>query len=520
MYTVMLVDDEHHLRAGLRKHIPWERHGFQVTTEAASGLEALRLFRAQPADLIMLDIKMPGMSGFELLDALLRSGFQAHVVILSGYGEFEFARQALKYTVVDYLLKPVKVQEVAELLDKIRESLDRRREQTVQLRLQQRTQLENEWFKLLNGGGETESAGAFAELLFRANPRATCRVAYAAMANDQSGDAAEQAIRGHFAPAGGELLIAEAVGYGYGLLFVADDREERPSEEEWQLKAMALPASCPSLRACVFGASFRQADGFAPFAAETRAGLERELFYSAFPVAFARQAYRFAASAAGCPWSGEQREQWRELVRGGDPEAVRRWLKEAQRKLQDAAFAPDSVRASYADMLRVAGEVRDKRSGAFRPDAGGVDSAEAAQRFAREAIRLQELHEQTERLALAALQRESSGRDPGNRLVHQLKQHIRDHLAEPVSLTDLAVSYGVTHEYLSMLFKREEKVNFHHYLKTARMNRAMAIMQRDPLLKIYEVAYQVGYTDAKHFSKVFRECTGQTPKEYAEKVHR
>ena len=161
----MLVEDEQLLRAGIRKHIPWEKCGFQVVMEASNGLEALELLQKRPVDLIFLDIKMPGMSGLELLDALFRCAIHTRVVILSGHNEFEYVRQALKYTVVDYLLKPIKVQEVIDLLQSVGAILALRHEETLQGNAQRNLMLEMDLFKLLNGINDEQTAPVVANRL-------------------------------------------------------------------------------------------------------------------------------------------------------------------------------------------------------------------------------------------------------------------------------------------------------------------------------------------------------------------
>jgi two-component system response regulator YesN len=83
-------------------------------------------------------------------------------------------------------------------------------------------------------------------------------------------------------------------------------------------------------------------------------------------------------------------------------------------------------------------------------------------------------------------------------------------------LAELADKYSISQEYLSALFKKEEGVNFNVYLRDIRMKRAMELMEADCTFKIYELAQQVGYSDPRHFSKVFKESTGMTPKQYAE----
>lgn len=126
MYQVLIVDDEPFVRQGIRVILDWESHGFQIAAEAKNGLEAIELLRTQKFDLVLMDIKMPGMSGLEVA-AKIRSGISKRIkiVLLSGFSEFAYAQQALKYNITNYLLKPLDPDELAKVLDETCKELDR-----------------------------------------------------------------------------------------------------------------------------------------------------------------------------------------------------------------------------------------------------------------------------------------------------------------------------------------------------------------------------------------------------------
>lgn len=124
MYKVITIDDEPMIKKMLRKLID-ETGQFQVVAEAEDGEEGLRLIKQHAPDLIMTDIRMPIMDGLELLQEMERKHLSANVIILSGYNDFTFAQQAIRFGVTDYLLKPVKPVHLKEALDRILERLDK-----------------------------------------------------------------------------------------------------------------------------------------------------------------------------------------------------------------------------------------------------------------------------------------------------------------------------------------------------------------------------------------------------------
>ncbi|MBW7456550.1 response regulator, partial [Paenibacillus sepulcri] len=128
MYKVLIADDEPTIREGLRTLIEWELYGYEVVDTAANGQEALRKAAHHSPDLIIADIRMPGMSGLELVEALRKNGSTLHVLILSGYADFDYAKKAISLQIDGYMLKPVDEDELIEYLEVLRTTLEREKQ--------------------------------------------------------------------------------------------------------------------------------------------------------------------------------------------------------------------------------------------------------------------------------------------------------------------------------------------------------------------------------------------------------
>lgn len=137
MYKVLLVDDEPMIREGLRTLLEWESLGYEVVDTAANGKDALQKCEQHDLDLIIVDIRMPEMNGLELIKKIRENGGTMHVLILSGYADFEYAKQAIVQRIDGYLLKPVDEDELMEYLHSLRKELDLEYE-TRQKRLDER----------------------------------------------------------------------------------------------------------------------------------------------------------------------------------------------------------------------------------------------------------------------------------------------------------------------------------------------------------------------------------------------
>ena len=108
MLRVLLVDDEPFILQGIKMLIDWEQEGFEIAGMAANGKEAIAFLEQEEVDLIIADIRMPEMTGLELLETIKREKLSnAYFVILSGYADFEYARRAMQNECTEYLLKPI-----------------------------------------------------------------------------------------------------------------------------------------------------------------------------------------------------------------------------------------------------------------------------------------------------------------------------------------------------------------------------------------------------------------------------
>ncbi|NLC19952.1 MAG: response regulator, partial [Clostridiales bacterium] len=107
LYRVLLVDDEDEIRSGIITKIEWERNGFKLIGDANNGEDALEMAETLCPDVVLTDIRMPFMSGLELCQRLSEKLPSCKLVIFSGYDDFEYAQQAIKMNVFEYILKPI-----------------------------------------------------------------------------------------------------------------------------------------------------------------------------------------------------------------------------------------------------------------------------------------------------------------------------------------------------------------------------------------------------------------------------
>ncbi len=123
MYKVLIVDDEPVIAEGLKKIVDWEKYNCVVAGTASSGKEGLDMVEKCQPDIVFTDIRMPGMDGLTMIAALRSQHRNLQVIILTGYRDFDYAREALNLGVFRYLVKPSKMKELDEAMESLSERL-------------------------------------------------------------------------------------------------------------------------------------------------------------------------------------------------------------------------------------------------------------------------------------------------------------------------------------------------------------------------------------------------------------
>ncbi len=128
-YSLLLVDDEAIIREGVGANVPWGQLGYTLVGTCQDGREAYAFLREREVDVVITDVSMPFLDGMGLAAKIAEEFPQTRVLILSGYDDFSYAKQAIKYGVEEYLLKPITSSELSQVLGQLREKMDKQREE-------------------------------------------------------------------------------------------------------------------------------------------------------------------------------------------------------------------------------------------------------------------------------------------------------------------------------------------------------------------------------------------------------
>lgn len=126
MYQVLFAEDELLVRLGLQKAIPWERFHMELTAQADNGLQALELFQSMRPDVVITDICMAGMDGYELIQRIREMDADCAIIVISCLEDFETLRKMIPYKIIGYIAKAgMSLEDVHKLLQEAKEYLDK-----------------------------------------------------------------------------------------------------------------------------------------------------------------------------------------------------------------------------------------------------------------------------------------------------------------------------------------------------------------------------------------------------------
>ncbi|MFB9276080.1 response regulator [Cohnella cellulosilytica] len=485
---IAVVDDEERIRGGLAKLVEQAGAQYEVVAVCSGAADLLERIEAGIVpELVMTDIKMPGMNGLELIDALRGAHPEMRYAVISGFDDFVFAKQAMRYGVEDYLLKPVDPQELAEMLARKHAEIEEQARRSS-------AEFEKRLRLLLVPDEGTVPGHLREEAVREMRDHPLFREAYAVVRVRTEPPAPPKELNDALAVFGRQWRALEMNGALTVIAPIRPDDHYDTIRERGQTLMQRLSA----LRHVRVGASepFRGPVRLAQAAAQAETALHRAWFEPGRH-AFADHLHLTKApEPAAHPFVLFDRASRAALTMSdwdGFNEALVGWWGEWMR----AYPSWDELREGCEGVLALLGgqEPFDPRRHADRQACAAAFFAAVHERFRR-------LREQRQE----------------SRVVETVKAYIAKHYAEEIELCKIADEVYLTPSYLSKLFRTETGETITDYLIFVRMERAKALLRERAELKTYEVGERVGYTDPAYFNKAFKRATGCTPKEFRDRV--
>ncbi len=524
MYKIILADDNPLILRALKKTIPWDRLRITVTAEAEDGASLKKKLKEYRPELLVTDIRMPGFSGLEVAKYLKEQGMDTKVIIITGYQEFQYAQQAVKLGVFDFIVKPIRDEELIRVLQKAVLQLDQeKRAQTIRERLVEENQTYREKIESADKIVEKQVLVGLAHGRIERKddlPMLKGKKWFYVLARVKSQDPSirrETILKLREYAKGREpdvicLEIRENQELEF-MFFV--QKEDSASMAKIRLKNNLLDMA----------AVVRQEEAAAVcFAVSSLSnGLEnledmrnqavrvmRDNFFTAREeILFAwryetvqwkqegsiiqdlDRFYRFAED----PEEGETSEKIGELLSAMEQEAggnefqikclVSELCMNLYRRLEIGKKADQEDNPSVNQILS---------------EINGLADMEQVKRYLEGFI--QSLQSQS--------QKQNRYENP---LAGKTVRYVQKHYSDPnLSLTGLAETLNVNASYLSRLLKKETGMNFIDLLTETRINKAKQLLEEGK--RVADVGLLVGYKDYSYFYQVFKRVEGIAPTEY------
>ncbi|MFQ6864272.1 response regulator [Blautia sp.] len=409
VYQVLIVDDEEIVCRGLARFVKWEKYGFQVAGTAASGEEALSILGKKPIDLIFMDIRMPQMTGLELLKLVKEQYPQTKCVILSGYSDFSYAQEAIRNGASDYLTKPVVLKDIETLLERL----------------------------------SSEFTHQQKESLIHTNRMEA-------------------------------LLLSAVKGYSH----IDPHRYDLPNLKQWYGLSMLLKNK-----------SFSQME------IDEKKQQMRSQISSVIPSAIFLDD-ELSSLFALLPWESDT-----------SFDSLTALLEQLCFGLKEWSCGASSLKYGFGELQE--GWEESRKAQLFhqtKPTDSIILYSNIKQNLAC-----------TPTPALDISREVPDEKNINKDVIQEIQNFICCHYAENISLNSLAEQFYLHPNYLSRLFKEKTGHNFVEYLTEIRMEKVKELL-RSSNKKIIEICDMTGYDNPRYFSKVFKQYTGMTPREYRDNL--
>lgn len=518
-YKVFFVEDEIITREGIRDNVDWGANGFEFCGEAADGEMALPLLRAAQPDVLITDIKMPFMDGLQLSKIMRERMPWVKIIILSGHDEFEYAQQAIKLGVTDYLLKPITVQNLQKALQKLTVLLDQEKK-------------ERESLKKLQEQAEENRAVLRERLLFKLVVGAVSP----ADAIENGQELGLNLIARHYLVA---ILKIEPVNraepYEHGEYqqiqsLIMGLVEKNPDifmlRRDWGDLVLIMKGGTPEyleeerdilideIRRDVAKTQYKLIVGMG-----TTKNRIADICQS-FVEALARIQDATSIDKSGFDQPAERAELFNldkaaieNYLHYGAKDEIDEFFNAYLHPLGETALRSNLIKNYiFVDVVLAVSKLMKDLGGDVDRVIPELDSIEMTMSSIKT---LEQLREQVYKILSNALAyRDGQPKGQYKALIHQAKEYIERHYVDPdLSLSAVAVQANLSASHFSVVFSQETGQTFKEYLTEVRINKAKELLRMTPL-RSADIAYQVGYNDPHYFSSVFKKHTGLSPIEF------
>ena len=524
MLKILIVDDEPDICALINKLIDWEGLNLTSLGSSLNGIEAMEIILRQSPDVVITDIQMPGMTGLEMIEKVTEMQLPVNFIVISGYSEFEYAQQALRFNVKDYLLKPISKTDLNLVLKRLaqdRMTQNEKEQKTAALEneyqnrtaLLRRNELRQSITDPMRNTFNTDlfsfGDGEFLALTIHASFREKTGIDLQTIQNVLTSIAGR--VQDHFLKDCFDIEYSVNDCSAVVLMNYSPETHRSYKEKRKKLQIM-LDEYCIQYRhLCIsmaLGCVCKKPQEIGTVLHTSESASRMRLLTGTDKV------IEFIEHTQRYPVPSFAREGLRNIA---------------------ASVESLNTPASLVQLYAILDAIEERKSYA---EFSFFDVIASALIFIKEEISAYTGQEPAEinnsliHIRLANCDTMKDIRDCCRDVIDGLSKHCREvqesrvskpvriaqeyigsHLNQQISLDEIAQKAFVSPSYLSTLFKEQTGENFMDYIIRQRINEAKRLL-RTTGMSVSDVASSVGYADPRHFSKVFQKQVGMKPSEY------
>lgn len=530
MLKVFLVEDEFVVREGIKKNINWEAHGYEFCGEASDGELAFPMIQKLKPDIVITDIRMPFMDGLELSRLIKKEMPWVEIIILTGYQEFEYAKEGIKLGVAQYLSKPISGEELLKEVGEVAVRIEEKRKE-LEIKEKYKKEMEENFLKeqkelfqyLVTG---SKSVTELLELGEKLGMDLSAMWYSIVLMKTQSMNHAQDEYSNSIIEIEGrwkklddkmQVLTFDRNLEGKAILFRADSEEELEQLQMDYLKQMKEildeyehvryfgGIGVPVNRLRELSISFERASH--AFAHRYLIGDSRILSSADMEQSVYQEQDEFHINDVNTKQI--DRNKIKEFLKFGDKGEVIYFVDEFFKALGAGAMKSNIFRQyitmdAYFCVVDFVEGLQLQREEIEAPDvmSGALQSQESAIQYV---IRI---------MTKAVELREKTASNRYGDIVDEVMSYIEKNYAqEELSLNLLASHVNFSPNHLSMIFSQQTGQTFIKYLTDFRMNKAKELL-RCTNKRSSVIAMEVGYKDSHYFSYSFKKTQGMTPTQY------
>lgn len=541
----MLVEDEDMIRNGIKRSVPWREIGFEIQAEAKQGKDALQQLQEHSIDVVLTDIKMPIMDGVELSKNIRKLYSGIEIVILSGFAEFEYAKEAVSFGAFEYLLKPTNKRKIVEVFTRIKEKLDQRKKEESEMLIHSVVlnegleRLRFDFITDLLDGKRKFYTNMDEEIMRLELDIVNCNLTSIIIKLSQSMiDATMQQLDNHKKQIREKEILREYQNILVDCLNVVEHNAfairnlseiniiisgsedfnltsvkralkrivERIQQEVYNLPELSIQIG--------IGITYPTITHLYKSYTQAQKALEKNFFEQNQLICSFHEGIEYDFEIQWVKEYPKEMNQIIDKVMAGDSESVKEIIQKMFQTFEEKKMNSELIK-NYCYVL---GVMIKTASYSILKEAREEDFAYRT--FENKVKMIMNISELKELMMIVFVAMSEKIRISGaaeqarsNIIIDKAKKYICENYFKKITLECICNELFLSPNYFSYFFKKETGESYMEYLQKIRMEEGKKLLKTSNK-KVYEIAEKIGYNDYKYFTMQFKKIVGMSPKEY------